>query len=320
MSVTTRGRRIATLAFLGVSLIFVAVLLRGQWSALATVMESARSFDWSFHPWWIAGAIALGIGNLFLMALVWTDLFRRTGGTAGHAEAIRVWVVTNFGRYIPGKVWQLGGLAVYMKGRGDSGAAALVSAVAFQIIALVTGAAIAVASIGVGWAGLEGGWLPGLMTLALILLVGLHPGVLSRIARRLGSWFGETEVSVALSATDVARAAAGMLVAWLLYWSGLSDARPGGGRAIGTGSVACTYGCLRCQLHRRLPCTRGSGWTGRQGRRHDRAAGGDRRTGRGSCRPGGHHRTVVDGGYGARCPRRRTGMEGSSRKQQERVV
>ena len=216
----SRGRRIATLVFLGISLVFVGVLLRGQWNALAGVMESARAFDWSFRPGWIAGAIALGIGNLFLMALVWTDLFRRTGGTAGQGEAVRVWVITNFGRYIPGKVWQLGGLAVYMKGRGDSGAAALVSAVAFQIIALVTGAAIAVATIGVGWAGLEGGWLPGLVTLALILFTGLHPGVLSWIARQLGSWFGETDVSVALGAADIARAAAGLLVAWLLYGAG----------------------------------------------------------------------------------------------------
>jgi uncharacterized membrane protein YbhN (UPF0104 family) len=220
VTVTSRGRRLAILAFLGVALIFVGLLLRGQWTALDGVMESARSFDWSFHPWWIAGAIAVGIANLFLMALVWTDLFRRTGGTAGHAEAVRVWVVTNFGRYIPGKVWQLGGLAVYMKGRGDSGAAALVSAVAFQLIALVTGAAIAVATIGVGWAGLEGGWLPGLVTLALILVTGLHPGVLSWIARRLGSWFGETGVSVTLGAGDIARSAAGLLVAWLLYGAG----------------------------------------------------------------------------------------------------
>jgi uncharacterized membrane protein YbhN (UPF0104 family) len=207
-------------AFLVVSLIFVGLLLRGQWSSLGEVMESARSFDWSLRPWWIAAAIVVGIGNLFLMALVWTGLFRRTGGTVGRAEAVRVWVVTNFGRYVPGKVWQLGGLAVYMKGRGDSGAAVLVSAVAFQIIALVTGAAISIATIGVGWAGLERGWLPGLVVLGMILFTGLHPGVLRWIAGRLGSWFRETDVSVDLGAGDIARAAAGMMVAWLLYGAG----------------------------------------------------------------------------------------------------
>lgn len=220
MTATSRVRRIATLTFLGLSLVFVGLLLRGQWHSLATVTESARAFDWAFRPWWIAGAIALGVGNLFLMALVWTGLFRRTGGTAGRVEAVRAWVFTNFGRYIPGKVWQLGGLAVYMKGRGDSGAAALVSAVAFQVIALVTGTAIAVAAIGVGWAGLEGGWLPGLTALALILLAGLHPGVLGWVARRVGSWLGETDVSVVLGVTDIARATAGMLLAWLLYGAG----------------------------------------------------------------------------------------------------
>jgi len=220
VTATPRGRRIASLLFLGVSLMFVILLLRGQWVSLAGVMESTRSFAWSFRPGWIVGAIVTGVGNLLLMALVWTDLFRRTGGTTARAEAVRVWVVTNFGRYIPGKVWQLGGLAVYMKGRGDSGAAALVSVLAFQIITLVTGAAIAVATIGVGWAGLEGGWLPGVAVLTVLLFGGLHPGVIRRVARRLGAWLGETDVSVELGAGDIARAAAGMLVAWVLYGAG----------------------------------------------------------------------------------------------------
>jgi uncharacterized membrane protein YbhN (UPF0104 family) len=206
--------------FLGVALVFVGALLQGQWTSLDEVMASTRSFDWSFHPWWLAAAVLVGVADLFLMGLVWAGLFRRTGGTAQPAEAVRVWVVTNFGRYIPGKVWQLGGLAVYMKGRGDSGAAALVSAMAFQIISLVTGGAIAVATIGVQWAGGDGSWLPGLLTLGLILFAGLHPGVIRWIAGRLGAWLGEPVASVNLGAGDIVRAAAGMLTAWLLYGVG----------------------------------------------------------------------------------------------------
>ncbi len=115
MTVTPRTRRLASFLFLAVALIFVGALLRGQWTALDEVLESTRRFDWSFNPWWLTAAVGVGVANLFLMGLVWAGLFRRTGGAARPEEAVRVWVVTNFGRYIPGKVWQLGGLAVYIR-------------------------------------------------------------------------------------------------------------------------------------------------------------------------------------------------------------
>ena len=220
MTVTPRARRLATFVFLAVALVFVGALLRGQWTSLDEILAATRRFDWSFDPWQLTAAVAVGVANLFLMGLVWAGLFRRTGGAARPAEAVRIWVITNFGRYIPGKIWQLGGLAVYMRGRGDSGAAALVSAMAFQIISLVTGAAISAATIGLKWAGGDGGWLPGLLTLGLILFAGLHPRVIRWIAGRLGSWLGETVVGVDLGAVDIFRAAAGMLVAWLVYGVG----------------------------------------------------------------------------------------------------
>ena len=220
MTVTPRARRLATFVFLSVALVFVGALLRGQWTSLDEILAATRRFDWSFDPWWLTAAVGVGVGNLFLMGLVWAGLFRRTGGAARPAEVVRVWVVTNFGRYIPGKVWQLGGLAVYMKGRGDSGAAALVSALTFQIISLVTGAAISVATIGVEWAGGDSGWLPGSLTLGLILFAGLHPRVIRWIAERLGSWLGETVVGADLGARDILRAGFGMLAAWLLYGVG----------------------------------------------------------------------------------------------------
>lgn len=215
-----KSHRVAALAFLGIALLFVVLLLRGQWTSLADVLESTRRYDWSFSVPLLAAAVVVGVADLFLMGFVWAGLFRRTGGVARPAEAVRVWVVTNFGRYIPGKIWQLGGLAVFMKERGDSGAAAIVSALAFQIVTLVTGGAIAIATLGVRWAGIDQGWLPGLLSLGLMLFAGLHPGVIRWAAGHLGRWLGETDTSVELDGRDILAAAAGMLAAWLLYGVG----------------------------------------------------------------------------------------------------
>lgn len=219
---TGRGpRRVVTVVFLVVALVFVAMLLRGQWGSLDEVMAATRAFEWSFHPWLLVLAVVVGVADLLLMGSVWAGIFRRTGGNVGRAEAVRVWVVTNFGRYIPGKVWQLGGLAAYMKGRGDSGAAALVSAAAFQIVTLVTGGAVAVSTIGVAWAGAGGNWVPVVVTLGVLLLLGLHPRVIRWAAGQLGRWLGEDGLTVELDARDILSAAVGMLLAWSLYGVGL---------------------------------------------------------------------------------------------------
>ena len=220
MTTGRRARRVVTVVFLVVALFFVAMLLRGQWTSLDEVMAATRAFEWSFQPWLLVLAVVVGVADLLLMGSVWASIFGRTGGNVRRAEAVRVWVVTNFGRYIPGKVWQLGGLAAYMKARGDSGAAALVSAAAFQIVTLVTGGAVAVSTIGVAWAGAEGNWVPVVVTLGVLLLLGLHPRVIRWAASRLGRWLGEDDLTVELGGGDILWAAVGMLLAWSLYGVG----------------------------------------------------------------------------------------------------
>lgn len=218
MSRTTL-RRLLYSGFFVAALASLLVLLGRQSTSLGDSLRATRDFGWAFHAGPLAGAVVLGTVNLVLMGLVWAGLFRGAGGAARPLDAARVWLVTNFGRYIPGKVWQLGGLAVYMRNRGDSGAAALVSAVVFQIVTLVTGGAVAVATLGVHWLGAER-WIPGGIVLGMILVAGLHPRVLEWAASRVGRWMGEGEIVVDMGPARIASAAAGMLVAWGLYGVG----------------------------------------------------------------------------------------------------
>ena len=206
--------------FIAVSLAFVAVLLWRQWTSLDEVLAGARDFEWRVHAGWLATSLVLAVADLVLMGSVWMRLFRRTGGSTSWWHGVRVWVITNFGRYIPGKVWQLGGLTAYMKARGESGAAALVSAVVFQVVTLVTGTAIAAATVGLRWAADDGSLIPSLVTLMVLVGVGLHPAVLRAATRRLGGLMGEDEVEVRVRGADIAVAAFGMLLAWAVYGAG----------------------------------------------------------------------------------------------------
>ncbi len=208
--------------FLVVSLVFVALLLQRQWTSLADVAAGIREFQWSLEPVRLTLSISFAIADLLLMGTVWVRLFRCTGGAVPWWIGVRLWVITNFGRYIPGKVWQLGGLAAFMKERGDSGAAALISAVLFQIVSLVTGIAVALATIGSRWITGGASWIMTGLLLFAILALGLHPGVIRAASRRLAWAMGEAEVNVELGVRDIGEAAVGMLVAWCLYGVGFA--------------------------------------------------------------------------------------------------
>ncbi len=128
-----RGRRIVGWGFVAVSLGFVAVLLVRQGGELPRLRADLDSFGWTLHPGWLAVALAVGTADLFLMGWLWVLLFRSLGGRVGAGEGIRVWMTTNLGRYVPGKIWQLSGLALYMRDRRGAGAAALTAAGLYQV-------------------------------------------------------------------------------------------------------------------------------------------------------------------------------------------
>ena len=113
-------RRFALAALLLLALFFVALALLTQWNALGEHWDPA-AVDWRARVPWLLAALALGTLNLAGMAALWTWLTRRLGEEVRYGEGITAWIASNLGRYIPGKVWQLAGLAAYMRARGRSG-------------------------------------------------------------------------------------------------------------------------------------------------------------------------------------------------------
>jgi len=201
-------------AFVGLSLLFVGLLLARQGGSLSGFRRDLAEFGWRLRPGWLAAALGTGAATLFLMAGVWVALFRALGGHCGGAEGVRVWMTTNLGRYIPGKVWQLSGLAVYMRDRRGAGAIALVAAAAFQVLVLGTGAAVAAGTLGVRALG-SGALLPGALLALLALVVTVHPRLVSRLAAVLARRMGEPPPEVVPGRAALWGAGAGLVAAWL---------------------------------------------------------------------------------------------------------
>lgn len=133
---------VAKIAFAVAVVVAVAYALVREWQPVSAAMQQAR-------PRW--GVLALSglivLANYALLVEAWRIVLagwegERRGNTApalGFWESARIWSVSNLGRYIPGKVWQMGSMAVMAQERGVSGITAAGAAVVVTLINTVAG-------------------------------------------------------------------------------------------------------------------------------------------------------------------------------------
>ncbi len=126
-------------------------------------------------------------------------------------SAVRIWCVSNMGRYLPGKLWSVAGLAVLAQRKGVHGWAAVASSLAMQALSLGTGAGVVIAF-------LPQAGSPALLVVAIAVAVAsivaltLKPmvGALARVAR------GKVQLQP-LRVTAMLIGAGATLSAWVLY-------------------------------------------------------------------------------------------------------
>lgn len=163
----------------------------------------------------VASCVLLFIGYIST-ALIWALIVRDLGGPrlAG-ADAVRLFMIGNLGRYIPGKVWQIAALAALARPRGVPAATSTAAAILGQGTGL--GAAMAI-GLGAAWqygAGEAWRWvIPGLVLGGTML--GLIPPVFDTVSRL---WFrlAKTDAPEGLSTIHGARWVLSSLLSWVVY-------------------------------------------------------------------------------------------------------
>ncbi|MDX2206663.1 MAG: lysylphosphatidylglycerol synthase domain-containing protein [Gemmatimonadales bacterium] len=178
----------------------------------------AQGIEWHLDWLWIAESLLLTW--LMYLGLVWgwRKLIIAWGESLPFWRAVRIWLLASLGRYIPGKVWALLGLAVLAKQEGVSGTTAMGSAIVMQLLALMTGGAVAVGFLGGTLLDqhLPGGVLAavGLASVALLAsaLVTSQP-----VMRWFGCRIGRAEAVRAIRPGQLVMAVIPNLLAWLGY-------------------------------------------------------------------------------------------------------
>ncbi len=146
-----------------------------------------RGVEWRADPALAGASCILLLLGYFMSAALWGRIVVDLGGPALPArDSIRMFMVANLGRYVPGKVWQITGLAVMARNRGIPARTATAAAVLGQGIALAAATLVGLGALVGGPPEIRRWGLPGAAVVVAATAVGLVPAV---FARATDLWF-----------------------------------------------------------------------------------------------------------------------------------
>ena len=180
--------------------------------------QELGSYDWQVN-WFLFSVSVFGISVVYVFnALIWKSIVRAVSGVSvGPLRASYIWFVSNLGRYIPGKIWQIAGMAAMAKKSGVPAIEASVSAVIGQLVHLMAGAVVGLVMMSLDpLAGfvryMDKAWI-----LALPALIFLYPPLLSKLVGWAARLSGRQEVSCMVSFAHLVSWFVMNLGVWLAY-------------------------------------------------------------------------------------------------------
>lgn len=213
------NRRIGTVvqaAFVAAVLWFGGRALAGKWAEVRDLRAQLRT-DWSG----VLLASAAVFASYGVLIATWQATVRAWGARLAARDGARIWFISNLGRYLPGKVWQVGAMGLMARQAGVAPEAAVGSAVVVSLVHLLVGFAVVA---GTGRDLLTRYVPPGSpLPFVLALLSGgvlAMPWLLPPLARTASRVTGRTFAPPALPPRAIWAAAAGSAVAWALQGLG----------------------------------------------------------------------------------------------------
>jgi uncharacterized membrane protein YbhN (UPF0104 family) len=216
VSATARARAIkAAQLLIAVLILWLAYhAMRGSWSELRRQPLPVR-VDWT----WVTACFATFALGYAVLIQTWRTILARWDRRLSFIAAARIWLVSNLGRYVPGKVWQIAAMGVLAQREGVSAVAATGSAVLNAVVNIAAGLAVVMAT---GWRLLS---LPysgapavaaGIIVLAAVGLIAV-PWIAPHVVVLLQRITGRHDVVALPPRGILGVAVAGNVVGWVLY-------------------------------------------------------------------------------------------------------
>ncbi len=151
---------------------------------LKTGLEQLGSYELNISFRRVVFSFSVFLALFPLYAKLWQVILTRLGFTISFAKSMKIWFLSQAGRYIPGKVWFALG-RIYLCERESIPRAAASVAIGVEILLVLASSIVVFA---VGWVGTFTITWQYLMVLIAVpaILVGIHPRILKYILRKIG--------------------------------------------------------------------------------------------------------------------------------------
>ena len=230
--------------------------LARQWGDIAPAFRNLR-IDWRY----VGASGALVLATYLLLIESWRTMLRVWASSLPFGAAARIWFVSNLGKYVPGKVWQIAAMGAMAQRAGVPAVAAIGSSLVVNLVNIIAGAAIIAVTAGDRIAiavGVDSA-TPIISTRAVVTIVAIigvaalaiAPTMIPRLATLAGRVTGRALPIPTVPSRAIWIAAATTATSWVLYGvafaffaKGVSPAATGNASsyiAVYTGSYLAGY-------------------------------------------------------------------------------
>lgn len=105
-----------------------------EWNAF-----QGQPIEWEFRPLWLILALLIVWSSYAVLVEGWRRVVLSMQQRLGYLDAVRITMVSNLGKYLPGKVWAIAGAALLAERAGVQPAAAVAAAFILQALSLASG-------------------------------------------------------------------------------------------------------------------------------------------------------------------------------------
>jgi len=211
-------KRFIQLLIIGIIFFFLIRNLFNNWQQIC-------HYQWKANYPLLFFSTGIVILNFSFLIKIWLKLLDVLGFNLKYGKGFKIWFISNFGRYIPGKVWQLLGMVYLCEREGIPKTVTTTSAVLAQIFSLVSGLIISLLLLGVDFLDKFGGanilFFFILLSLFLFLIIiSLYPRLLGKGINFLLRKIKKPELKIQLSTWTSFKFLVGYAITWLIYGFG----------------------------------------------------------------------------------------------------
>ncbi len=214
------GWHVLQVVLVGLIFYFLGRQLTANW-------DQVKEYEWRFNFLTLFGALCSVLVAFFLFSSTWRMIMTSFGRSVSYRAAFKIAYLSNLGRYIPGKIWQMFGLIYLSKEEGISEEEAVTSFGLTQIFAIPSGLLSGLLFLSFDdrlmakyqdQAVITGGLaLVALVIFLISLLVVFFPSVIEKIANKVFRLIRRNEISLNMNKSLAARIYGGYFLAWSVY-------------------------------------------------------------------------------------------------------